>query len=110
MHKSSSLSVVGQSLLYGKERIIIVFALYGLAVGIVSEIDASGYEPGILDNISVSLNFPSFIVGMMIFGENYSIPVPIPVWSVFMVLGSIVVWTTIGFIVYCFYKLFKLGP
>ena len=108
--QSSSLSVIGQGLLYGKERIILAFAAYGLAAGIFLAIDANGYEPDFLDNVSVAFNFPSFIVEMMIFGENYSIPVPIPIWSVFMVLGSIVVWTTIGFIVYCFYRLFKLGP
>lgn len=96
-------------LLHNKERIIIVFAVYGLAIGIVSVIDANGDELTILDNVSVSLNLPSFIVGMMIFGEHYSIPVPIPIWNVFMVLGSVVVWTTIGFIVYCFYGLFRLG-
>jgi hypothetical protein len=108
--QSSSLRVVSQCLLYGKERIILAFAAYGLAAGIFLAIDANGYEPDFLDNVSVAFNFPSFIVGMMIFGEHYSIPVPIPVWNLFMVLGSVIVWTTIGFIIYCLYRLFKLGP
>ena len=97
-------------LLQRKERIIVVFALYGLAAGIFLAIDANGYEPDFLDNVSVAFNFPSFIAGMMIFGEHYSIPVPIPVWNVFMVIGSVLVWSTVGFIVYCFYRLFRLGP
>lgn len=97
-------------LLHGKEKIIFVFAAYGLAAGVFLAVDANGYLPDIFDNVSVGFNFPSFIVGMMIFGEHYPIPVPIPVWNLFMVLGSMVVWTVIGFIVYSFYRLFQLGP
>ena len=109
MQPTPSISLVHR-LLHDKERIIFAFAVYGLAAGTFSVIDTNGYEPDFLDNISILMNIPGFIVAMMIFGEHYSIPVPIHVWDVVIVLGTVTVWTTMGFVIYCFYRLFKLGP
>jgi hypothetical protein len=109
LQPTPSISLVHR-LLRDKERIIFAFAVYGLVAGIFSVIDTNGYEPDILDNISIALNYPGFIAGMMIFGEHYSIPVPIPIWNAVIVLGTVTVWTVIGFIIYLFYRLFKLGP
>ncbi|MEP0823946.1 MAG: hypothetical protein HRF40_00520 [Nitrososphaera sp.] len=97
-------------LFHKSERIILLFAVYGVVAGVVTVISTFSYEQDLFAVLSIIMNIPTGLAYFMILGEHYSIPVPIPVWNVFIVLGSVLVWTVIGFIVYCFYRLFKLGP
>lgn len=110
MQPSSSSSSIGHRLFHNQERIIVAFVIYGLVAGIVTVIDGMSYDQDLFALLSIIMNIPTGLAFFMIAGEHPAIPVPIPVWNIFVVLGSVAVWTVIGFIVYCFYRLFKLGP
>lgn len=103
-------SSIGHRLFHDNERILLAFAIYGVVAGIVTVIDTLSYEQDLFVTLSIIMNIPTAMAFFMILGENFPVPVPILVWNVFIVLGSVAVWSIIGFIVYCFYRLFKLGP
>lgn len=101
---------IANGLFHGSERIVLAFAIYGFVAGIVTLIDSMSYEQDIFSILSFPMNYPTIVLTLMLFGENFQVPVPIPVWNIVLVLGTTAIWTTIGFIIYCFYRLFKLGP
>lgn len=86
-----------------------MFSAYGLVAGLMIVIESMS-EQDIFGAILFPMNYPTIIALLWIVGEHYAIPVAIPVWNAMIVLMSIAVWSILGFIIYCFYRLFKLGP
>ena len=94
----------------GEEKILYIFALYGLAAGILSYIASLSYDDQFTEGIAATANFPSLMIllsiewfvmnpnGFSILNQSTIIP------------GSIVIWSFIGLTVYYFIKMFKMGP
>lgn len=97
-------------LFQGSKGIVLAFAIYGIAAGIVTVIDSMSYEQDIQATLSIIMKIPTAMAFFMILGESFPGSMPVPVWNAVIFAGSVALWTTVGFIVYCFYKLFKLGP
>ena len=98
----------------GDRRILHLFALYGLAAGILTYFSSFDYE-AIPDNIGFLINFPAFLA-LFIFdgfiaslGSSFSILAGQHVGAT-IILGSVITWSLIGLILYGLYKMFKLGP
>jgi hypothetical protein len=85
------------------------FALYGIVTEIITYMDSQSYEQDVWANLSIITNIPTAMAFFMILGENFHVPVPTPIWNAIIVLGSMLVWSIIGFNFYCFVKLFKMG-
>jgi hypothetical protein len=101
---------VSYRLFPGNKWILVAFAVYGLIAGLVWVVDSESYEEDIFSKISIPMNFPTLISYLWILGENFLIPVPIPVWNAITVVWSAAVWTTIGFLAYHFYRWLKYVP
>jgi len=86
--------------------VLLAFALFGLIAGILLILDSQRYEQDFFHTLNLWLNYPTIVALMIITGENFLLPMPIPIWNVFEILLTIGIWTLIGFIVYCFYKVF----
>lgn len=95
-------------------KILFLFALYGLAAGLVTYIGSLSYDEGdIFSNISYPLNFPSFLV---LFGFEWFVA-NLNAFSILngdigtttLMIGSVAVWFAIGLVFYGFVKMFKLG-
>lgn len=93
----------------GNERLLIPFAIYGLVGGILIVIGGIWYDPNI-GSIAIVMNIPTVLTFFWILGENFAIPVPIPIWNVIVILWSTALWTVLGFIVYRVYRLLKCIP
>ncbi|MGI0013480.1 MAG: hypothetical protein ACREBU_08590 [Nitrososphaera sp.] len=96
-------------------KFLILFALYGLAAGVITYIGTLSYdENDIFSNLSYPMNFPSFLV---LFSLEWFVANPNgfsilngDVGPAILLAGSIAVWSGIGLVVYGFVKMFKLGP
>jgi len=100
---------IGHRVFHGNERILLAFAIYGGVAGVITVIDTMSFEQDIWATLSIIMNIPTVIAFLMILGENFPVPVPMELWHATIVASSALVWIIIGFIVYCFYRLFKLG-
>ena len=107
-------SVLARWRLQGDRKILYLFALYGLAVGILTYISSLDYE-AIPDNIGLWINFPA-ILALFVFdgfvanlGGSFSVLGGQYVGAT-IILGSTIAWLFIGLIMYGLYKMFKLGP
>lgn len=101
-------------LLQKDSKFLFLFALYGLIAGIITYIGTHSYdESDIFSNISNLMNFPSFLV---LFGFEWFVANPNGFWILngdigimTLMIGSVVVWSAVGLVVYGFVKMFKLG-
>jgi hypothetical protein len=91
----------------GDRRIVYVFALYGLAAGIVTFIAGEYYyNDQLIRTASFASNYPA-IVAMLFFFAGTTSPVPS---FVLIISTSIIAWSFIGLLLYSFVKMFKMGP
>lgn len=101
-------------LLQRDSKFLFIFALYGLAAGIMTYIGSLSYdENDIFSNLSFPMNFPSFLV---LFGFEWFVANPNGfsiinggIGQTTIMIGSVAVWSGIGLLVYGFVKMFKLG-
>jgi hypothetical protein len=95
----------------GDRKILYIFALYGLAAGIVTYIDSTSYEHDIFANISFPMNYPVFL---MLFWVEWNLANPsgfsILSVSAMIIPYSILVWSFIGLLAYSLTRMFKMGP
>lgn len=96
-------------LMYGNEWLLIPFAVYGFAAGVIWVSASTWYNPD-LSVISIIMNFPTILTFLWIFGEHFTIPVPISTWNVIVILWSVAEWSTIGFLCYRAYRLIRYIP
>jgi hypothetical protein len=91
--------------------ILVAFASYGIIAGLVQVI-YNEFRPldELLRALSSYMNIPTILTMLWLLGENFSIPVPTPVWEVIVVMWSSAVWTAIGFACFHFYKWLKYIP
>jgi len=95
-------------------RLLILFALYGLAAGIITYVGSLSYdENDVFSNLSFPMNFPSFVV---LFGFEWSVANPNgfsilngDIGQTTIMIGSVAVWSGIGLLLYGLVKMFKLG-
>lgn len=90
--------------MHGNERLLIPFAIYGLVAAMVWVIGSTWYEPN-TGSISIMMNLPSILLFLWFLGENFAIPVPIPIWNIIIILWSVALWTLLGFLAYRVYRL-----
>ena len=100
------MSRYGMTLLHGERKFLFLFALYGLAVGIISYVSSLSYDDHFLNGIASLLNYPT--VMLILFSNPDGLSIPISVYPIVIILSSTAVWSFIGFIVYLFIKLFRL--
>ena len=101
-------------LLQRDSKFLFIFALYGLAAGIMTYIGSLSYdENDIFSNLSFPMNFPSFLV---LFGFEWFVANPNGFSIIYggigqttIMIGSVAVWSGIRLLVYGFVKMFKLG-
>jgi len=101
-------------LLQNDSKCLFLFALYGLAAGIITLIGSLSYdENDIFSNLSYPMNFPSFLV---LFGFEWFVANPNgfsilngDISTTTLMIGSVAIWFGIGLVVYGFVKMFKLG-
>jgi hypothetical protein len=77
-----------------------------LVAGTLLLVNSQRYEQDALNTLALSMNYPTIVALMILYGENILIPLPIPITDAITVLISITIWTLIGYMVYCFYKIF----
>lgn len=94
-------------LLQGDARIWSFATLYGLAAGVITYA-ASFSEGWHLDALAFAMNYPAIPVMILIFSSGISMP-PF-IYPIDIIGVSAVVWSFIGFVVYAFVKMFRLGP
>lgn len=92
-------------------KILYLFALFGMAAGIITYIDSLFLEQDIFSLLSLPMNYPAI---MMLLFIEYFIIAPSG-FSIFfhplaIIPYSIVLWSFIGLIVYSLIRMFKLGP
>jgi hypothetical protein len=93
-------------LLQGDARIWSFARLYGLAAGAISYA-ASFSEGWRLDVLAFATNYPAL---MVIFAILPGVSIP-PFFSPVVIIAlSGAVWSFIGFLIYAFVKMFRLGP
>ena len=93
-------------LLQGDARIWSFATLYGLAAGAISYA-ASFSEGWRLDVLAFATNYPALVV---IFAILPGVSIP-PFFSPVVIIAlSGAVWSFIGFLIYAFVKMFRLGP
>jgi hypothetical protein len=95
------------SLLQNDAKIWFLITLYGLAAGVISYVSTLSYEDQQMDSLAFAMNYPFFVV-MLVTLTGVSISeflVPVVI-----IAGSAAAWSLIGFVIYLFVKMFRLGP
>lgn len=87
-------------------RIWSFVTLYGLAVGVITYA-ASFSEGWRLDVLAFAMNYPALMIILAIISD-VSIP-PFFFPAVITALSG-AVWSFMGFVIYAFVKMFRLGP
>ncbi|MGI0038731.1 MAG: hypothetical protein ACREAO_02860 [Nitrososphaera sp.] len=80
--------------------------LYGLATGVITYA-ASFSEGWRLDVLAFAVNYPAL---MAIFAILPGVSIPPFFFPVVIIALSGAVWSFIGFLIYAFVKMFRLGP
>ncbi len=93
-------------LLQGDVRIWFFATLYGLAAGVITYA-ASSSEGWLLDVLAFAVNYPAL---MAIFAILPGVSISPFFFPVVIIALSGAVWSFIGFLIYAFVKMFRLGP
>lgn len=90
--------------MHGNEKLLIPFAIYGFIAGLIMVINGMWYGQETLRQITNLMNYPTIVSFMLIFGEGFAIPIPLPIWDIIKILWSIALWTVFGFLSFRAYK------
>lgn len=94
----------------GDRKILYIFALYGLAAGIMTSA-LSLYNDSNLTYVVLQLNFSAMLITLYI---EWNVANPLGFSMLFhpamLVVGSMAAWSFIGLLIYSFVRMFRMGP
>jgi hypothetical protein len=106
----SGMQLARKRWLHGDRRILTIFALYGLAAGIMMYALSVSEDTG-LDYFVYMFNLPAMIFLLYV---EWNIANPAGLSILFhpatIVAGTVAVWSFIGLIAYLLVRMFRMGP
>jgi hypothetical protein len=92
-------------------KILYLFALYGLAAGIMSYVASLSYDDHFMDGATSAANFPA-ILTLFYMEWNVANPNGFSIFfhPIMIIVGSMAVWSFIGLLIYSLVKMLRMGP